>query len=55
MRAYMSCNCRQCRHVSSAVKAAHKRQAHRALRRAVKKALRNGAEAPACVATGYKA
>lgn len=55
MRAHVSCNCLQCRSSSSRVKAFHKRQAHRALRRASKAALQKEAEPPMSVGTGYKA
>lgn len=38
---YRGCNCQWCRHAPSHIKGAHKRQAHRALRRETKDALRN--------------
>lgn len=55
MRAYVSCNCRHCRSVPSKVKSAHKRMAHRALRRASRKALQVDGEPPPTIGTGYKA
>lgn len=54
MRTYVSCNCRHCRRVSAAVRGHHKKVAHRALRQAARRALRNGTEAPLTIATGYK-
>jgi hypothetical protein len=46
---YKSCGCRGCKAVPSKIKKAHKRAAHRALRR-----IKNFDEAPV-VSTGYKA
>jgi hypothetical protein len=54
MRAYVSCNCNQCKATSSRVKTVHKVRAHRALRRAARKAIRTQSEAPVTVTTGYK-
>lgn len=57
MAPYYSCNCRQCRHTSSAVKKEHKRRAHRKLRHQARKALRTGRPdaVPVKVSSGYKA
>jgi hypothetical protein len=54
MHAYTSCNCRQCRLASPAIKDWHKKMAHRAMRRANKEALRSGKDAPMTISTGYK-
>lgn len=54
MGSHISCNCKRCRHVPSSIKAEHKRGASRAMCRSTKKAIRNGAEAPSDVSTGYK-
>lgn len=60
MRVYTSCNCKACRNwTPSKVKGEHKREAHRALRRVTRRALRGaGPEEnpviPGAVSTGYK-
>lgn len=54
---YKSCNCRQCKLTSAAVKREHKRRAHRKLRHQARRALRAGRDEamPARVSSGYKA
>jgi hypothetical protein len=54
MRVYTSCNCRTCKTASSAVRGEHKKQAHRALRQAIRLSLLKGREMPGSVSTGYK-
>ena len=55
MRAYLSCNCKNCRSRNSVVKGHHKRNGHRALRRTTRLAIRTGGEMPVTAYTGYKA
>ena len=55
MTPYKSCRCRACKSVSSTVKAAHKKAAHRGFRRASRLAILRGAEVPNAVAAGYRA
>lgn len=54
MGAYRSCSCKWCRSVPTKIKGEHKRLAHRMLRRAAKRAMHRGTEAPTAVSTGYK-
>ncbi len=54
MKVYYSCNCRRCKHAPSNVKGIHKREAHRAFRRASKAGIRSGDWTTPKVSTGYK-
>jgi len=53
MNVYKSCNCRHCRHASSARKGTHKREAHRNFRRVSKAMLRRGDDSTPIVSSGY--